>query len=146
MTQQTQQQQPPEPSAWSDALFADKDKLYRLIKGDAKVKGAFFWVSHTFSHQMLDNVTSDTMRLQLALNSKIAGEGFLGIAARPTYSRETLITPAISGLFNGDALAAMAAEGVTTAGEPLCEGAALWSRSSGWPWLHGCHLDFERSS
>jgi hypothetical protein len=64
---------------------------------------------------MLDNVTLEAARQQLALNAKMAGPGFLGLAGRPTYSASALVTPAISGLFNGDALAAMAEAGITTA-------------------------------
>ncbi len=66
---------------------------------------------------MLDNVTSDTMRLQLELNDRMAGAGFLDVAGRPGFSAGVLVTPAISGLFNGDALAAMAAAGISTVSE-----------------------------
>lgn len=118
-TQHTTRHTQPNTDSWSDAQFSAGDKVYRLVKGDTRVKDGFFWTSHTFSHPMLDNVTSDTMRLQLELNARMAGDEFLGVTGRPGYSNGALVTPAISGLFNGDALAAMAAAGINTVGALL---------------------------
>jgi hypothetical protein len=39
---------------------------------------------------------------------------YLGLSSRPSFSSTSMVTPAISGLFNGDALAAIAAAGITT--------------------------------
>ncbi|KAI8469258.1 MAG: hypothetical protein J3K34DRAFT_522256 [Monoraphidium minutum] len=105
---------PPSVASWNDYTFNEYDALYRMVKGDRRIADAFFWTTHTFSHQMLDNVTFDTMKLQLDLNLKMAGDLYLGLLGRPNYSPAALVTPAISGLFNGDALAAMAAGGVST--------------------------------
>lgn len=102
----------PSASGWGHEAFMAGDPLYRLIRSDKRVVDAFLWSSHTFSHQMLDNATYDAVKLQLRLNKVLAGQGFLGINTSSSYSGSSMVTPAISGLFNGDALAAMAEEGV----------------------------------
>lgn len=103
----------PDGSKWSDSAMLAGDPLYRLIKTNPDLADSFHWSSHTFSHQMLDNVTYDVTRTQMELNKDIAGPGFLDLLSRPTYSPASMVTPAISGLFNGDALAAIQAFGLT---------------------------------
>ncbi|KAI8471158.1 MAG: hypothetical protein J3K34DRAFT_520782 [Monoraphidium minutum] len=104
---------PPDTSRWGDKRFSEGDPLYRFVKGSRRAAEGFFWSSHTFSHQMLDNTTFEATKLELDLNTKMAGPEYLDISGRATFSPAGLVTPAISGLFNGDALAAMAAAGVT---------------------------------
>ncbi|KIZ03274.1 hypothetical protein MNEG_4680 [Monoraphidium neglectum] len=104
---------PPDTSKWTNQRFLDGDPMYRLLKTDPRYFDAFFWSSHTFSHPMLDNATFDFTKAQMDMNARMAGPDFLGLTSKATFSRSSMVTPSISGLFNADSLAALAASGVT---------------------------------
>lgn len=104
--------QAPDTSNWSARRFSDGDPLYRLVTSGRGHADGFFWSSHTFSHPMLDNATLEFTKTQMALNSRMAGPEFLGLSGRPSFSASSAVTPSISGLFNGDALAGLAASGI----------------------------------
>jgi hypothetical protein len=56
--------------------------------------------------------TPSVLALPSPQNPPSRAQLYLGLIGRPSYSRTTLVTPAISGLFNGAALAAAADGGV----------------------------------
>lgn len=70
------------------------DDLTPFIKRP-DVKDAFHWVSHTFTHQNLDNATAATTRYELTNNNRIAAKLDL-----PGFTKRTLVTPEVSGLAN----------------------------------------------
>jgi len=66
---------------------------------------SFFLSHHTYTHQNLDNATTFDARVQIELNVKLAE--LLNMTTRSTFSSQCMVTPQISGLLNGDALAAL---------------------------------------
>ncbi|KAI8474659.1 MAG: hypothetical protein J3K34DRAFT_465487 [Monoraphidium minutum] len=101
-------------AGWSLAAMTARDPLAAAVVADAGGAATeFFWSHHTFTHQNLDNATSYDAAQQIGLNIDIAAAEFLNLAARPGFSSHCMVTPQISGLRNGDALAALTAAGVT---------------------------------
>jgi hypothetical protein len=62
----------------------------------AAVKNAFHWVSHTYTHENLDNVDAATTRYELNNNDRIAWNKL----SLPGYLESELVTPDVSGLAN----------------------------------------------
>ena len=58
-------------------------------------RGAFNWVSHTYTHQNLDSVTYTVARRELVRNDRAAT--LLGLSP---YQKDALVQPDISGLSN----------------------------------------------
>ncbi|GBF97916.1 hypothetical protein Rsub_10589 [Raphidocelis subcapitata] len=103
------------PSTWNVTAFLSGDALAAEVAGNADTRSGFFYSHHTWSHQNLDNATLYDAQVQIQLNKRIAAADYLNIAALPTFSSRCMVTPQISGLRNGDALAALAEAGVTCA-------------------------------
>lgn len=87
-----------------------KDNLGSYFATAAKMN-AFSWVSHTFSHENLDNSTYSDTLLEMQYNQYFAST--MGINKAKSWSPKGLIPPAITGLHNGDALHAMSVAGLT---------------------------------
>jgi len=91
---------------WDDNFLQEHDDLYRYFK-DPKNQDDFFWLTHTFSHQKLDFATYHDADTEMKLNIKMSSEPYLGMYERPCFSPNSIVTPEISGLHNGDALRAL---------------------------------------
>lgn len=74
-------------------------------------RDAFLHVSHTFSHENLNNATYSDVNKEMKFN--IAWLSQTGISAG-RFSKNSLIPPAITGLHNGDAIKAFLDNGITT--------------------------------
>ncbi|KAH7394491.1 hypothetical protein BKA66DRAFT_601103 [Pyrenochaeta sp. MPI-SDFR-AT-0127] len=78
----------------------------------ASNRDAFAHVSHTFTHSDLTNATyTDTSR-EITFNQ--AWQKQIGLEAAKRWSGKGLIPPAITGLYNGDAIKALLDNGITT--------------------------------
>lgn len=80
------------------------DPLYLAAK---TMRDDFFWESHTYSHPYLDNMTYDEVKEELDKNTEGAKELFDNDLNNPMYCRKSIVTPSISGMYNGEALRAM---------------------------------------
>ncbi|KIZ05734.1 hypothetical protein MNEG_2222 [Monoraphidium neglectum] len=98
---------------WSLANIQAKDALATAVRANTgNVATAFSYCHHTFTHENLDNATWFDADQQLALNIDMAGPAFLNLRNRTLFSSKCMVTPQISGLRNGDALAALAGRGI----------------------------------
>lgn len=70
----------------------------------------FAWVSHTFTHEDLENSTYYDANLELSYNYHHAQ--VLGLSNAKMWSNKTFIPPGISGMHNGDALRAFLNNGI----------------------------------
>lgn len=87
-----------------------KDELGAYFTQTAKLN-AFSWVSHSFTHENLDNATYSDTLLEMQYNQYFSFS--MGINKAKNWSPKGLIPPAITGLHNGDALHAMFVAGLT---------------------------------
>jgi hypothetical protein len=78
---------------------------------DTSKRDAFGWVSHTFTHEDLDNATFADAFKEITFNQQHAT--ILGIDKAAIWSPHGLVPPAITGLHNGDALKAFFQNGIT---------------------------------
>ena len=103
-------QWPPNPSyVWSlDCLLLDP--LATFFHNPAN-RDAFAWVSHTFTHENLENATYYDTNLQMSFNYHHAQ--VLGLTDSALgWSNKTFIPPGITGMHNGDALKALIDNGI----------------------------------
>jgi len=70
---------------------------------------SFYWISHTYTHQQLDEVTYEVASAEIVKNIRQAAT--LGFRA-PLFDRANLVTPEVSGLANPMALQAALDAGV----------------------------------
>jgi hypothetical protein len=77
---------------------------------DTVRRDSFAWVSHTFTHENLDNATYSDTFSEISFNKEHANQ--LGFPNAKYFSAEGLIPPAIIGLYNGDALRAFYENGL----------------------------------
>ncbi|KAI9330164.1 hypothetical protein BDR26DRAFT_922582 [Obelidium mucronatum] len=94
---------------WNASVLAG-DRLYNFFSAPGNltsVSSKFLWVSHTFTHEILNNNSySDTMN-DIKFNWQLASKKYWGLDGQPYWSNKSLVTPGISGIFNGDALQAL---------------------------------------
>lgn len=74
------------------------DTLTPAVK---QLQGAFKWVSHTYTHANLDNISYSDASTELQQNNKIAKQ--LGLTL---YNRDNMVQPDVSGLNNPNFLSA----------------------------------------
>lgn len=98
-------------SNWNKTLLMNDD-LFSFLSSPAIDR--FFTLSHTFSHLALNNVSKSDVVNEIFYNQKFAGTDYLGLDARQSFSPHALITPAITGLLNGEGLAAFAQQGLNS--------------------------------
>lgn len=84
------------------------DDLTPAVKKN-RINNSFFWISHTFTHANLDNLTYDLASQELLENIRQART--LGFT-KPQFDRQNLVTPEVSGLLNPMALQAAFDAGV----------------------------------
>ncbi len=70
----------------------------------------FQWVSHTYSHLNLDQVTHAVAKSEVVNNRTFANQFFANNMSK--FSVASMVTPQISGLFNGNAIRAMLENGI----------------------------------
>ncbi|KAJ3101949.1 hypothetical protein HDU97_000925 [Phlyctochytrium planicorne] len=101
------------PDQWDkDAL--KKDSLFDYFADKVETISAFFWMSHTFTHEILNNNSySDTLKEMSFTNGMAKALGLTSVGN--LWSPNSIVTPGISGLFNGDALKGMYDSGVKSA-------------------------------
>jgi hypothetical protein len=91
----------------------------------------FMHISHTFSHENLDNATySDTYR---EINFNIAWLKQIGIYDAKWFSPQGLIPPAITGVHNGDAIRAWMDQGIIYAVGDNSRPVLLNTENEFWP-------------
>jgi len=88
-----------------------KDPLYVYFKNNDQHQKEFYWSSHTFSHENLDNASRSDVDNEIRLNIEIAKK--MGIFGKAWWSEHAIITPQISGLHNKDALEIFRQYGIT---------------------------------
>jgi len=83
-----------------------KDSLYPYFKNKAK-RAEFYWSSHTFTHENLDNASRSDVDNEIRVNIEAAKRfGFINDdnTHEEWWSSGSIITPQISGLRNVDAI------------------------------------------
>jgi len=100
-----------EPTNWSDDYFSH-DELYKYFKVKEN-RSHFYWSSHTFTHENLDNASRSDVDNEIRLNIEIAK--MLDLDEEDWWSGKSIITPQISGLHNGDALEIFRQYGIVSA-------------------------------
>lgn len=100
------------PTGWDPAVIKSDPRAFEILKDvdGTGLTSKFFFSHHTFTHENLDNATTYDAKQQIALNKLMAKA--MNLDTKPTYSSKCMVTPQISGLMNGDALAGLASEGL----------------------------------
>ncbi|KAJ3110081.1 hypothetical protein HDU96_006925 [Phlyctochytrium bullatum] len=100
---------------WDNGVLL-KDPLYAYFAGNSGNLRSFFWVSHTFTHQNFNKNTYDDTVKEITTNQKLAESPYLSLDKNSdVWSKSSMVTPSISGLFNGDCLRGLVASGVVAA-------------------------------
>jgi len=97
---------------WSlpyDEKFLSQDKLFEFFKVEENRKN-FFWSSHTFTHENLDEATTSDADNEIRNNIEMAK--LMGVYGKPYWSGKSIITPQISGLRNVDAIKVLKKYGI----------------------------------
>jgi len=84
-----------------DKEFLENDSLFAYFDKEKNNKN-FYWSSHTFTHENLDEATISDAENELKNNIEIAK--LLGVYGKSNWSGKSIITPQISGLRNVDAI------------------------------------------
>jgi hypothetical protein len=85
------------------------DPLAEYFQNHAN-RDAFAWISHTFTHEDLENSTYYDTNLQMYFNYLHAVN--LGLSTAEKWSNRSFIPPGITGLHNGDAIKAFMDNGI----------------------------------
>jgi len=85
--------------------------LYLEVK---KRQNSFYFESHTFTHPSLNSHSYEEALAELIPNIDIALDLFGTSNSTSIYSSSAMVTPSISGLFNGEVLRALATVGIYT--------------------------------
>jgi hypothetical protein len=96
---------------WTSACVA-QDALNLWFQNPDNLN-TFAHISHTFTHESLNNATYADVSKEISFNQAWLAQS--GIASAKRFSASGLIPPAITGLHNGDALQAWADNGITVA-------------------------------
>jgi len=96
------------PAGWGTACL-NKDPLAAWFRVAAN-RNAFFHISHTFTHEGLNNATNSDANKEIAFNR--AWFYYMGLDSDATFSTTGIIPPAITGLHNGDVIRAWIANSI----------------------------------
>ncbi|KAJ3396141.1 hypothetical protein HDV05_003218, partial [Chytridiales sp. JEL 0842] len=89
--------------------FLTHDPLFNFVYNN---QDQYFLSSHTFTHEDLNNCTYRDAFNEITVNQNFArGVGF---DTKPNWSKHSLVSPGISGIFNGDAIRAWRDAGLTS--------------------------------
>lgn len=99
---------PNKPGTFFDLI--NENTLYDTLSSRLVAnKAQFKWVSHTYDHEYMDNMTYDmALNGEMIPNDKVAQK--MGL---PNYNKSTMVSPNISGLYNADVMAALKTFGIT---------------------------------
>eukprot|EP00127_Corallochytrium_limacisporum_P006684 Clim_evm63s232 gene=Clim_evmTU63s232 len=103
-----------------------------------EVQEYFHWITHTFSHLEMDNITEHDASQEIDISMRV--QRTVGLDDHPYHSSEHVITPRISGLFNGYALRAMDKLGIISIVDDKSTGVTNFN----YPW-HGWRTTYERN-
>ena len=92
--------------------FGKDDVFSYFIHNDTAQK-EFFWSSHTFTHENLNNISETDVDNEIRLNIEVAK--ILGLTDKDYWSSSSIITPQISGLHNKEALEVFMKYGINSA-------------------------------
>jgi len=90
-----------------------KDDLFKYFANNSTAQKEFFWSSHTFSHENLDNASASDVDNEIRLNIQVAE--MLGLTDKEWWSSHAIITPQISGIHNKDAIEVFKKYGINSA-------------------------------
>jgi len=96
---------------WTEE-YLSRDKLYQYFKVKEN-RANFFWSSHTFTHENLDNASRSDIDNEIRVNIEMAK--MLDLVDEEWWSSKSIITPQISGLHNGDAIEIFRQYGIVSA-------------------------------
>ncbi|KAI9327674.1 hypothetical protein BDR26DRAFT_952505, partial [Obelidium mucronatum] len=102
-------------TAWTKAALAS-DPLFNFFSAPgnlSSVSSKFLWCSHTFTHEIFNNNTYSDVINEVQFNFRLASSEFWGLDGQAYWSNHSMVTPGISGIFNGDALQALSDFGIT---------------------------------
>ncbi|KAJ3126138.1 hypothetical protein HK098_007849 [Nowakowskiella sp. JEL0407] len=96
--------------------IASSNPLFNYFNGpDRRQKQSeYFWLSHTFTHENLNNASYRDANLEVSMNIK-ATKSLLKFFNESYFSPNSIVTPQISGLRNGDAIKAIVDNGINYA-------------------------------
>jgi len=114
---------------WSKACIL-LDPLAEFFQTAAN-RDAIAWITHTFTHEDLENSTYYDTNLEISFNYKHAV--LLGISNAKMWSNSSLIPPSISGMHNGDALQAFVDNGIRAGVGDSTRPALLNPNNTHWP-------------
>jgi hypothetical protein len=114
---------------WSKACIL-MDPLAQFFQTAAN-RDAIAWITHTFTHEELENSTYYDTNLEIAFNYQHAV--LLGITNAKMWSNFSMIPPSISGMHNGDALKAFMDNGIRAAVGDSTRPALLNPDNKHWP-------------
>jgi hypothetical protein len=78
-----------------------------LFHKSIELRDEFNWLTHTFTHPTLDFLPHSVVDWQLKANIEIAKDMFDGDLDYKTFSKNSIVSPKISGLFNPHSIEAM---------------------------------------
>lgn len=114
---------------WSLAC-AQRDSFAKWFSTPAKLN-AFMHMSHTFSHEELNNATYSDAKKEIQFNQAWMKQ--IGIASATSFSAKGLIPPAITGMHNGDVIKAWMDSGLTSVVGDNTRPVLRNSQSKYWP-------------
>lgn len=94
-------------------------------------RDAFAWISHTFTHEDLENSTYYDTSLEISYNYEHAVN--LGIVNAKMWSNKSFIPPSITGMHNGDALRAFMDNGIVAGVGDSTRPALVNPNNTHWP-------------
>ncbi|KAF2089035.1 putative extracellular serine-rich protein [Saccharata proteae CBS 121410] len=121
----------PKTFVWS-ATCADSDNLTAWFQTAAN-RDAFSYVTHTFTHESLDNATFADTSKEISFN--VAWMTATGFTQATRFSGNGLIPPAITGLHNGDAINAWVQNGLTNGVGDNTRPVLLNTENPFWPYI-----------
>ncbi|KAJ3047167.1 hypothetical protein HK097_000168 [Rhizophlyctis rosea] len=87
-----------------------QDPLFVELLGSTTAMNNYWWCSHTYTHEKLNNCSRTDVDNELDYNLYFAN--VTGLARHASWTSKTMITPSISGLRNGDAIRSMVSRGI----------------------------------
>ncbi|KAJ1550765.1 hypothetical protein HK096_005156, partial [Nowakowskiella sp. JEL0078] len=94
-----------------DSTLIQKDSLFSYFNNQI-IQNNFFFLSHTFTHENLNNASYEDANNEIKYNIQIAK--LLNLYNSSQFSQHSLVTPQISGIWNGDLLQALLDNNITT--------------------------------
>ncbi|KAJ3402795.1 hypothetical protein HDV05_008230 [Chytridiales sp. JEL 0842] len=89
--------------------FLRHDALFNFLYTN---QAQYFWNSHSFTHEDLNNCTYRDAFNEITVNQNFA-KG-IQLDSKSYFSKHSIVSPAISGVFNGDAIRAFKDAGITS--------------------------------